>query len=56
MAFNELCEESIASCTRAVISNCGHYPMLDAAEDFLDGLEGFLESTPGGESAPGGEN
>ncbi len=48
MAFNELLEERIASCTRAVISNCGHYPMLDAAEEFLAGLEGFLESAPGG--------
>ncbi len=46
MAFNTLCEEKIASCTRAVISGCGHYPMLDAEEEFLAGIDDFLKSTP----------
>ncbi|MFP6869032.1 MAG: alpha/beta hydrolase [Nitrospinota bacterium] len=53
MAFNELCEENIEACSRAVIPGCGHYPMLDAAEEFIGQLEKFLGASQGGAS-PGG--
>ena len=48
MAFNELCEKNIEACSRAVIPGCGHYPMLDAAEEFIGQLENFLGASPGG--------
>jgi pimeloyl-ACP methyl ester carboxylesterase len=47
LAFSELCAEKITDCTQVIIPACGHYPMQDATDVFLDQLEGFLDSTPG---------
>lgn len=47
LAFSGLCAEKITNCRRAIIPACGHYPMQDAAEVFLEQLENFLDSTSG---------
>ena len=45
MAFNKTCENAIPECTRTVIPDCGHYPMVDAADLFLRNFETFVDAT-----------
>lgn len=45
LAFTELCEKKIEACYRTMVPGCGHYPMLDATEEFFCHLEKFLRAT-----------
>ncbi|MEE9255862.1 MAG: alpha/beta fold hydrolase [bacterium] len=47
MAFSEVCEKNIPGCVRAIVPGCGHFPMLDATEDFIAQLEDFIDKNPG---------
>ena len=45
MAFNKTCEINIPNCARSVIPDCGHFPMVDAADDFIEQLEAFVDAS-----------
>lgn len=45
MAFNKTCESAIPNCTRTVISGCGHFPMVDAADSFISQFEAFVDAS-----------
>ncbi len=47
LAFSELCEKKIPDCARAIIPGCGHYPMQDAAPEFIGALNRFIDRTAG---------
>ncbi len=45
MAFNKKCEDAIPNCTRTVIPECGHYPMVDATDPFISQFEAFVDAS-----------